>query len=174
MKSLTLCLLLFAVAATNLHAGIKAEVLYDKQADFSIYKTYRWVTGPVDDSPEGQLIDKKIKLAADAELGKKGLQKVAEGEPADLLITYYGGLDSSLLMEGVRYELAPHVVWTGADPMGVTNRYEAGTLVLDFADSSTEKIVWSGVAQAKAPTPAQLRAKVEKAVKKVLKQYPPK
>ena len=154
-------------------AGLDVEVLYDDAADFSAFETYRWVSGPINDTPEARMVDERIKTTADAELAKKGLRHVAEGDLPDLLVTYYGGIDYNLLIEGVRFELAPHVVWTGADALGVTRRYEVGTLIIDLAEASTEKIVWSGVVQAKASTRRQLRNKVEKAVRKVLKQYPP-
>ena len=173
IRSALLATLLAALPALLL-AGFEIEVLYDDAADFSTFTTYRWATGPLDETPEAKMVDDRIKRSANAELAKKGLQQVGEGETSDLLITYYGGIDENLLIEGVRFELAPHVVWTGADPLGVTRRYEVGTLVLDFADAGTERIVWSGVVQARATTARQLRDKIEKAVQKVLKQYPPR
>lgn len=171
--ALVLLLLLAGALPATLQARFDVDILYDHSADFSTFETYRWVTGPLNETPEAQLVDKRIKTTADAELAKRGLRLVAEGEEADLLLTYYGGTEENLLLEGVRFELAPRVVWTGADPLGVTHRYEVGTLVLDFARADTEKIVWSGVVQTRATTTQQLRGRVEKAVRKVLKQYPP-
>lgn len=173
MRCVVLALFLLFGLPTASVAGLNVDVLYDDSVDFSSYKTYGWATGPLNDSPEAELVDGRIKRTADAELAKKGLRLATSGEKPDLLITYYGGIEENLLIEGVRYELAPRVVWTGAEPLGVTRRYEVGTLVLDFADAETEKIIWSGVVQAGAKTTRQLRAKVEKAVEKVLKQYPP-
>ncbi len=172
LRYLPLALALLALPM-QAFAGLEVEILYDHAADFSRYQTYRWTTGPLDETPEAKLVDERVKRTADAELARKGLRLVEEGEETDLLLTYYGGVDENLLIEGVRFELAPKVVWTGADPQGVTHRYEVGTLVLDFVDAETEKIVWSGVAQAKAQTSRQLRGKIEKAVQKVLKKYPP-
>ena len=167
--------LLVAVALpAALLAGMKIDVLYDHAADFSSFRTYRWVTTPLNETPEAQLLDKRVKAASDAELAERGLTRVEPDQEADLLATYHVGTEENLLIEGVRFELAPHVVWTGADPVGVTHRYEIGTLVLDFADAGTEKIVWSGLVQARARTLQQLREKVEKAVVKVLREFPPK
>ena len=168
-----LALAALVLLASPLVAGLDVEILYDHSADFSAFSTYRWATGPLNETPEAKMVDDRVKRTADAELKDKGLRPADEGEEPDLLITYYGGVDENLLIEGVRYELAPSVVWTGADALDVTRRYEVGTLVLDFADAETEKIVWSGVVQAKAQTTRQLRAKIEKAVQKVLKKYPP-
>ena len=157
----------------SLSAGLDVEVLYDQAADFSSFETYRWVAVPPHDSPEAKMVDERIRTTTDTELAKKGLRQAAEGEEPDLLLTYYGGIADNLLLEGVRYELAPHVVWTGADALDITRRGEVGTLVIDLAAASTEKVVWSGVVQASAATRRQLRNKVEKAVRKVLKRYPP-
>jgi hypothetical protein len=168
---LALVLLLGTVAA---HAGLKVDVLYDHKADFSVYRSYRWETGPEDDSPMASMVDGRIKATAKAELEKKGLHEVAPGEEPDLLLTYYGGIEDTLLLEGVRYELAPHVVWTGAAPLEATRDYQVGSLILDMVDAETEQVVWSGVAVARMATRSKLREQVEKAVRKVLKRFPPK
>lgn len=172
-RILAVLLLLAGGAPGTSIAGFKVEVLYDHGADFSAFETYRWVTGPLNETPEAQLVDRHIKQTANAELAERGLRLAAEGDAADLLLTYYGGTEENLLIEGVRFELAPHVVWTGADPRDVTHRYRVGTLVLDFADAETEKIIWSGVVRTRASTVRELRSRVEKAVRRVLKKYPP-
>lgn len=154
-------------------AGFDVDILYDHNADFSAYETYRWVTRPPDDSPDGRLVDGRIKATVARELADKGLRPAAEGESADLLFTYYGMVGDDLLIEGVRYELAPHVVWTGAAPMEVTRSSRLGTLILDFADAESETIVWSGVVHGRARNTTKLRKKIEPAVEKLLRQYPP-
>ena len=48
---------------------------FDKDADFSKLKTYKWV--PIKDAAKvSDLVDKQIKEAIDAELTTKGLSKV--------------------------------------------------------------------------------------------------
>jgi len=95
------------------------------------------------------------------------------GETPHLLLTYYGGIEDNLLLEGVRWEVSSRVVWTGASPLSETRSYRVGTLILDFADAETEVIVWSGVVTGKASSSSQLRARIEQAVKKALREYPP-
>src|SRR5215831_5111280 len=59
---------------------------FDKSADFSKFKTYKWV--PIKDASKvSDLVDKQIKDARDAELATKGLTKV-EGDDTDLYIGY--------------------------------------------------------------------------------------
>lgn len=153
--------------------GLDVEVLYDHQADFSSFATYRWASAPINETPEARMVHDRLVEVCDAELGKRGLRAVREGETADLLLTYHVHTEDNLIIEGVRYELAPHIVWTGAAPLDVTRHWEVGTLILDLADAASEKIVWSGIVQGRAPTVSQLRDKIDKAVRKLLKQYPP-
>src|SRR5580693_6920277 len=59
---------------------------FDKDTDFSKFKTYKWVVlkgaTPVDD-----LTDKQIKDAIDAQLATKGLSKV-DSDDANLFVGY--------------------------------------------------------------------------------------
>src|SRR5262249_46064472 len=59
---------------------------FDKNTDFSKFKTYKWV--PIKDAAKvSDLVDKQIKDAIDAELATKGLTKV-EGDDANLYVGY--------------------------------------------------------------------------------------
>ncbi len=172
-RVLRLALMLWIGLAATLSAGLKVDVLYDAKADFSLYHTYRWETGPRDDSPMAALIDARVKETTEKELGDRGLRLAKDSEQPDLLLTYYGGIEDNLLLEGVRYEIAPHVVWTGAAALSATRSYQVGTLILDMADAKTRKVVWSGVVTGKAGTANQLRDKIEKALRRVLRRFPP-
>jgi hypothetical protein len=172
-RPLALVLILSLGLAAAGHAGLKVDVLYDAKADFTSYETYAWEAGPRDDSPMAAMVDARVKEATEKELASKGLRPATDSEDPDLLFTYHGGIEDNLLIEGVRYEVAPHVVWTGASPMSATRNYQVGSLILDMADAGTRKVVWSGVVTGKAGTGNKLREKLEKAVRKVLRQYPP-
>src|SRR6185369_10198049 len=81
---------LFSIALLLITAGnvLGQDVRYnfDKSADFSKFKTYKWV--PIKDASKvSDLADKQIKDAVDAELAKKGLTKV-EGDDANLYVGY--------------------------------------------------------------------------------------
>ncbi|SPE23899.1 exported hypothetical protein [Candidatus Sulfopaludibacter sp. SbA3] len=69
-------------------AGFAQDVRYnfDKGAQFSTYKTYKWVQ--VKDAPKlNPLVDQQVRAAIEAELTAKGLTK-ATGEQADIWIAY--------------------------------------------------------------------------------------
>lgn len=166
--------LLVLLASATAWAGLEVDILYDHDADFTAYRTYRWVTEAPPENPEGRLVDERIKKTVAAELAPKGLEPAAPGETPDLLLTYTGYVEDDVLIEGVRYELAPHVVWTGAAPMEVTRSSREGTLILDFADAATETVVWSGVVHGRARTTPRLREKIRPAIRKLLREYPPR
>ena len=63
---------------------------YDTGADFSRFKTYKWVAMK-DAAQVDDLTDKQIKSSLDTELAKKSLTKV-EGDNADLLIGYQAAI----------------------------------------------------------------------------------
>ena len=89
-------IVLFSVAVLLLVActAVAPDVVYnfDKAADFSKFRTYKWVS--MKDAPKiGDLRDKQIKDAVDAELAKKGLIKT-DAESADLYIAYQAGIST--------------------------------------------------------------------------------
>jgi hypothetical protein len=54
--------------------------------------------------------------------------------------------------------------------------YQEGTLVLDFIDAESKKLIWRGTAKAyleKEQTPEELDKIVNEAVEKILMNFPP-
>jgi Domain of unknown function (DUF4136) len=84
-----LAITLLFVAVTS---AVAQEVRYDfdKDKDFSKYKTYKWVSIKDADQPD-ELTAKQITAAIDAELAKKGLTKT-DLDSADLYIGYQTAL----------------------------------------------------------------------------------
>jgi len=83
-------LVVFLLAAVLLVAcaSVAVDVRYnfDKNADFSSFKTYKWV--PMKDAPKiDDFRDKQIKDAVDSELAKRGLTKT-DADSADLYLGY--------------------------------------------------------------------------------------
>jgi len=64
---------------------------FDRDADFSKFKTYKWVT--LKDSAEINVFrDKQIKDTVDAELARKRMTKT-DAETADLYLGHQAGVD---------------------------------------------------------------------------------
>ena len=167
----SLCLMLAAnVSAQDVDIRAKDGV------NFSGFTTYAWAPHlDVDgDHPvaDGSPLDLKIKKAADSELERKGYERVERQESPDLMINYVGFGTDITDIEGITKELTPGVKWIG-DPQAHSMRsYREGTLVFEVVDTATEEMVWSGWVTELARTFEKLRAKAEKATRKVFRHFP--
>ena len=138
---------------------------YDHDADFTRYQTYRWLER---DKSEGvaPLYDKRIRTWVDEHLADKGYRKVTDGD-VDLVVSYDAALKERIQM---RSEM---VYWPGWQPE--PDRFQQGTLVIDFADPSINQLVWRGMASGVFDEdPKKVSDQLNKAVDKILKRYPPK
>ena len=73
-------------ATTGLALAQDVRNNFDAQADFSKFKTYKWVENKASEKPD-DLTARQIVETLDAELAKKGLTKT-DGDNADLFIGY--------------------------------------------------------------------------------------
>ena len=146
-------------------SALSQDVRYDSDysADFSKFKTYKWVTfknvAPID-----KLTDEQIKAAVDAALAKKGLTKVNGDSTADLLIDY----QSSELID----EKFPKAPTSDEKPWTIY----AGDLGIDMYTPANHKLVWRGVASKTLDpkaSPEKRQKNLDKAVAKLMKNYPP-
>ncbi len=188
MKKLVLWSLLGLVFAAT--AALSQDVRYnfDRKSDFAKYKTYKWVVLK-DASQLDSLVDKQIKDAFDAELASKGLSRT-EGETADLFIGYQASMDKEKEFTSFTTTTGPwgygvgwYPGWYG--PTGVpgtttttqqTNTIYVGQLVLDMYDSANQSMVWRGtVTKTLDPkaSPEKQQKNLQKAVSKLLRNFPP-
>jgi hypothetical protein len=136
--------------------------------DFSSFKTYAW-SKPVRPTPN-PLMDQRIVAAIDSQLAGKGLQKRESG--GDLLVTYSAGVrrETSAVATGMGG-------WRMGGGMGridpiVENQ---GTLVVDLSSGQNKNLLWRGTAaDTLSDSPDKNTKKIEKAVEKMFKNYPPK
>jgi len=182
-------LFVLSVAALLLAAGSSSaqDVRYnfDKSADFSKFKTYKWV--PIKDAAKvSDLVDKQIKEAMDSELATKGLKKM-DGDDADLYIGYQPavGEEKQFNSYSTGYGYGPG--WgggwygygggmTSTSTHGSTSTIYKGQLALDMYSSAGHDLVWRGVASKTIDPkakPEKQQKNLAKAVKKLLKNYPP-
>jgi hypothetical protein len=175
LRSIVTCVALCLMVAVNV-AAQDVDIRAKDGVNFSGYATYAWaphldVEGdhPVAD---GSPLDVTIKRAADSELKRKGYERVEKDASPDLLINYVGFGTDMTDIEGVTKQLAPGVKWIG-DPQAHSMRsYREGTLVFEVVDTGTEEMVWSGWVTELARTFEKLRAKADKATRRVFKHFP--
>jgi hypothetical protein len=155
---------------------------FDKDTDFSKFKTYKWVT--LKDAPKvNDILDKNIKAAIDAELATKGLTKV-EQDNADLFVGYQAGVgqEKQFTSYGTDWGYGPGWYrggWygpTNTTVTGQTSTIYVGQLALDMYDSTKHDLVWRGVASKTIDPkakPEKQEKNLAKTAKKLLKNYPP-
>jgi hypothetical protein len=182
MKTLRVTLTVLFLAATA-HAQ---DVTYnfDKTADFSRYKTYRW-----EKHPQSMDVDSItlaiLRRAFDAELGRKGLVKTGNSGP-DLVIVYQLAVkqekEINTYSTGWGYGPGWGGGFYGGGISGSTSTntsittISVGSLNLDIYDAAKKQLVWRGVASKTLNPkvkPDKQEKNIVKAAEKLLKHYPP-
>jgi hypothetical protein len=158
---------------------------YDKDKDFSKFKTYKWVVIKGADEPDG-LTAKQITAAIDAVLVAKGLTKT-DSENVDLYIGYQTAIGTEKQYTsydtGWGYGPGWGRGWYGYGGMSTTTTYGStstiyvGQLDLSMYEPTQKELVWRGVAtrtlDPKAK-PDKKQKNITKAAEKLLKNFPPR
>jgi len=157
---------------------------FDKNSDFSKFKTYKWV--PLKDATKlNDLVDKQIIDSVNAELATKGLTQVTE-DSANLYVGYQAGIGQEKEFTSYSSDWGYGGGWYrggwygGAGGMsttsGQTSTIYIGQLAVDMYDSANHDLVWRGVASKTIDPkakPEKQEKNLKKAVTKLLKNYPP-
>jgi hypothetical protein len=180
-KIISLAALLVMMAASGAF-GQDIRYNFDKDTDFSKFKTYKWVQIKGAQQVD-TLTDKQIKDAIDTGLAQKGLTKVDDN--ADLFVGYQTAIGTEKQFTSYNTDWGYGGGWYGRGWYGPSGGYTTGStstiytgqLVLDMYDPPDHDLVWRGVASktldAKAK-PDKRQKNLQKAVTKLLKNYPPK
>jgi hypothetical protein len=157
---------------------------YDRASDFTGYRTYGWIAGPQEQTGDPRIDDKAlesyIRSAVEGQLGANGYEKQSTGVP-DFLVCYHVALNRKLASEAIddyyRYVPGTGQSYRATPPWAEYKReYEEGSLILDILDGQDKKLVYRGFAYALAdpsPNPEKLQRRVNEAVRRVLKTFPP-
>lgn len=173
--------LLLAVAFVNpLSAQVKSD--YDKNADFTTYKTYTFSGWQKDSDKKLNDFDKKrITDALISEFDKRGMKFIAEGS-ADANIALYVVIEKKTsttaytnYVGGMGYR--GRWGWGMGSGYATTNYsesdYNEGTLVIDMYDKDSKDLVWQGVLTTAINDKAKKREKtIPKKIAKLMKEYP--
>lgn len=175
--------LLLAAAVLPATTALAQQVNYDfdRSADFSKYKTFAYQVCMRIENP---LVDKRIVAALENTLALKGFTK-ADGD-ADVNVTYHSSTTEDVVIDTTTwgYGFGPGWRWGhgygygyGGGPLSTTRtlrKYTRGTLVIDIWDARTKELVWRGTAtDSVSDDPEKNDKKVQKALQKLFKQYPP-
>jgi len=168
-------LVLAALVACITSAAFAQDVTYNFMpgTDFTKYHTYKWVVIEGGVHPN-QIVDAEIKQSIDAQLASKGLVKVDSDKAADLYVGYQVAVDQERQWNG--YGMGGGLRWGGM-ATATSSTISVGTLVVDMYDPAAKQLVWTGRAN-KTLDPSSNQEKnqknLNKAMAKLLKNYPPK
>jgi hypothetical protein len=168
LRNLFVSIAMFIFLATASFAQ-QVKTDYDRNVNFSQYKTYSWEKVKTQDP----LWADRIKSAVDADLTAKGWTQV----PSD-------GNISLVAMEATKNEKTLNTFYNGfgggwrwggfGNATTTVDTYKVGTLVLDMFDTQTKKLVWRGSASDTLSDKTDKNIKnLNKGVQKMLKHFPP-
>jgi len=176
MKKYFLLVYLLLALGVGRVAAQNPDFSFDRNADFSKYKTYKWVSIEsaryLDELTAGQLLG-TLSVA----LAKKGLTKSPSDKP-DLYIGYQiaGGDLKHLNHLDIGTEYHPPAEASTETPGDAATTVHSGPLVVYMFDSSNNRLVWWSVllnAIDAGANPEKKQNHLDKAIEKLLRDYPP-
>lgn len=173
MKVFRLSLVISIIIGLVSCSPISVKTDYDSEANFTNYKTYRWLKTP-DGKPmeaKNPLMAKRMRRAIESELSAKGYHLVEDEKP-DFLVAFYSGVRNKVDVTTYGYRYGRWGRWRGTAV--AVNRYKEGTLIIDIIDSNEKELVWRGWASGTVENPHNAQETINKAVTKLLSKFPPK
>jgi hypothetical protein len=155
---------------------------YDHSAPFGKYKTYALEPAAHDQtlSPSSEAA---LRAALRTELATRGISETSAAK-ADLAVVRHVFLREKVSVQqytdwgygyhgGWPYGYGSYGMWAGA-PATYTdvNQYTEGTMILDFVDAHTKKLVFRGQGVAIVDGPESNAGKISDAVKKMVAAFP--
>ena len=174
--------LLLLTASSALSQDIRYN--FDNTADFSKFRTYKWVTLKSEASID-KLTDEQIKAALNTAFARKGLLKVDGDSATDLLIGYqttehinetFAGFDPGWSTGPGWYVAGWHIPGVGSTTTQEISGIYKGELAVDIYDAAKHELVWRAVASNTLDfkaNPEKRQKNLDKAVAKLMKNYPP-
>lgn len=174
MKTARILLGIILIGAASAAWAQKVDVDWDREADFSKFKTYAWIESK---HPAQGLWNQRVIDGVDAKLSAAGLKKVAPDAHPDLEVVYNSGVKEHTVVEGYDYGYRPWGWGWGPRPPRYYQSYveKQATLIVDIADNSSKEMVWRAVARDTLADNSEKNLKTfNKALDKMFKSFPPK
>jgi hypothetical protein len=176
MKTIKILLGAIAVLALVGCSSTRVRSDFDERSSFTSLRTYTWIDQPVrtarNPALNNPLLTEHVQNAVDGQLASQGFRRLDSGAP-DFKIAYHVVADEKTEVT-VQDSYYGRRYGHGLDYY--TQEYVKGTLILDIYDGTTNKLIWRGWATkalSDNPKPKKVQRYVKKAVKKILKEFPP-
>jgi len=162
-----------ALCFANASFAQQVKTDYDRNADFSQYKTYSWEKIQT----QNDLWVDRIKTAVNSALASKGWTQVESGGNVSILAmemtqshqtlnTYYDNIGGGWGWRGLGGGFGESTT--------TESTYRFGTLVIDLFDSNAKKLVWRGSSSDALSDKAGKNIKnLDKGVEKMFDRFPP-
>ncbi|TDP58358.1 DUF4136 domain-containing protein [Flavobacterium dankookense] len=168
-------LLLFVLASCS---SVRVYQDYDKNADFSQYKTYAYHKSGIDKAEISDLDKKRILRSIDEVMATKGFTK---SENPEVLINFTTKereqVDVNQFNAGWGFGWGwgwGWNPWLWGNTTSV-NRYTEGILTIDIIDAKKKELIWQGEGEGALTKRTEKKdEKIKEFVSKILEQYPPK
>jgi hypothetical protein len=151
------------------------DVTYNSASgtDFSKFKTYKWVKIEGADTPD-QILDQQIRQSIDSQLAAKGFTK-SDSDNADLYVGYQISITQEKQWNAYGTG-GPGWRMGGGMGTATSSTIQIGTLGFDVYDQAGKQLVWRGSATKTLNPPKdpdKRQKNLDKAVAKLLKNFPP-
>jgi hypothetical protein len=153
---------------------------YDHSASFGRYHTYA-LKPPERGLTLSPSVDAALRNALRENLATRGMREASANERPELAVVPQAFTQQRVSVEQYNtwgyadgmwpYGYGRYGGWYGA-PAYTVNSYTEGTLLLDFVDTSTHKLVFRGEAKGTLGSTESNAEKVEEAVKKIVAKFP--
>jgi hypothetical protein len=177
MKLLKFVTLFTVTALIFACSSVSYKSDFDRDVDFSTYKSYSWYEGkqPEDDLSRNPLVKKRIRESIDKALKDKGFIQTEDSD-ADFTVVIHAGVKDRMQVFNTG-SYGWYDPWWG--PYGgrtEVSYYEEGTLVLDVVDSQNKELSWRGTATATVKEhtdAAEMQEYFDEVAVNLLKNFPP-
>lgn len=166
---LTCTAVLFATL-TGCPGGAAVHTDYDRNANFSQFKTFSFARVETDNP----FYEQRVKDAVSKDLEAKGLRMVPSD--GDLQLTAVGATTNQQEYQTFYNRPGFGYYYGGFGGLSTTTvrNYKVGALVLDMYNGQTKRLVWRGTAsQGVSGSPDNNTSKLNSAVDKMLQKFPP-
>ncbi|MEY2629815.1 MAG: hypothetical protein RLZZ469_711 [Bacteroidota bacterium] len=170
-KLLPFVLLLFLTSCSS----VRVYSDYDKQVDFTPYKTYAFHKNGIDKAEISDLDKKRILHAIDETMSAKGFTK---SDNPDLLISFFTKEREEVNVNQFNAGWGYGWGW-GWNPFlwggnTMVTRHTEGSLYIDIIDAKKKELIWQGEGEGVLTKDRDKKeALIKEFVSKILEQYPP-
>jgi hypothetical protein len=166
---------LAAALAVSACATLRVNAYLDRRAEFDRYHAYSWERSEAFSTGDARLdnnrfFSERVQAAVDRELRRRGLEST-EPARADFTIHLHARVDQKLDTTALDRQDGR------CDSSDCWPRvYDAGTLMIDFIDTRTQRLAWRGWAEAPfdgvIDDQAWMEETIDKAVARILAKLP--